>query len=420
MKLEDVIKRGTTAGKPAATAVPTGTLYYDTDLSQMERSNGTTWDVVEGTGGIAATIVDAKGDLIAATAADTVSRLAVGSNDTALVADSAQATGLKWAAITDAMLSTSDVATNNASTTKHGFLKKLDNDPTHFMDGQGNWTLPPGSGLTQEQVEDAVAALAVAGTNMTITYNDAVPSLTFDAAGGSGAPSTAEYVTTASDGTLSAEVAIPGLAGSADRKGILDGVVAAGGISEEYDTSTTGLTWNSAPSVVDSDTTHKSHLYVKTLSNTEYIGTRSWSPAGALDARAHIAGGIDVNANYSPSIGIHIGNSGNTSRVLINMQNNPGTGGVSDGVSVRAFTYSGGSYTGLGAGGTNIGVNSCYVRITRDGSNNWTFYVSDNGLVWIRIASASLTFTVANIGYRINPGTASAGYYVSDWLRTDV
>ena len=48
--------------------------------------------------GIAKTIVDAKGDLIAATAADTVDRLAVGANDTVLTADSSTATGLKWAA----------------------------------------------------------------------------------------------------------------------------------------------------------------------------------------------------------------------------------------------------------------------------------------------------------------------------------
>jgi hypothetical protein len=46
---------------------------------------------------IADTIVDAKGDIIAATAADTVSRLAVGANDTVLTADSSTATGLKWA-----------------------------------------------------------------------------------------------------------------------------------------------------------------------------------------------------------------------------------------------------------------------------------------------------------------------------------
>ena len=47
--------------------------------------------------GIAATIVDVKGDLIAATAADTVARLAAGANDTILIADSAQTTGLRWA-----------------------------------------------------------------------------------------------------------------------------------------------------------------------------------------------------------------------------------------------------------------------------------------------------------------------------------
>lgn len=47
---------------------------------------------------VAKSIVDAKGDLIAATAADTVSRLAVGANGTVLTADSAEATGMKWAA----------------------------------------------------------------------------------------------------------------------------------------------------------------------------------------------------------------------------------------------------------------------------------------------------------------------------------
>lgn len=44
------------------------------------------------------TIIDAKGDLIAGTAADTVARLAVGTNGFVLTADSAEATGLKWAA----------------------------------------------------------------------------------------------------------------------------------------------------------------------------------------------------------------------------------------------------------------------------------------------------------------------------------
>jgi hypothetical protein len=43
---------------------------------------------------------------------------------------------------TDENITLSDVETNNASTAKHGFLKKLDNDPSHFLNGQGAWRTP--------------------------------------------------------------------------------------------------------------------------------------------------------------------------------------------------------------------------------------------------------------------------------------
>lgn len=49
-------------------------------------------------GGIQPTLLDAKADLITATANDTPARIGVGANDTVLTADSSTATGLKWAA----------------------------------------------------------------------------------------------------------------------------------------------------------------------------------------------------------------------------------------------------------------------------------------------------------------------------------
>ena len=48
-------------------------------------------------GGIQPTLLTAKGDLISATAASTVARLAVGTDAQILVADSTASTGLKWA-----------------------------------------------------------------------------------------------------------------------------------------------------------------------------------------------------------------------------------------------------------------------------------------------------------------------------------
>lgn len=55
------------------------------------------WVAQDDSNAIQNAIMDAKGDIIGATAADTPARLAVGANNTVLTADSSTATGLKWA-----------------------------------------------------------------------------------------------------------------------------------------------------------------------------------------------------------------------------------------------------------------------------------------------------------------------------------
>jgi hypothetical protein len=87
----------------AATANDTpGKLGVGTDgqvlTAASGQATGLQWTTPStGSGGIPATVVDAKGDLIAATAADTVGRLAVGTNGQVLTAASGQTTGLQWA-----------------------------------------------------------------------------------------------------------------------------------------------------------------------------------------------------------------------------------------------------------------------------------------------------------------------------------
>jgi hypothetical protein len=76
--------------------VSEGMISYLKDTNAVEVYDGSNWVSSDDPNAIQNTIVDAKGDLITATAADTPARLAVGSNGDTLVADSAATTGLRW------------------------------------------------------------------------------------------------------------------------------------------------------------------------------------------------------------------------------------------------------------------------------------------------------------------------------------
>ena len=80
-----------------------------------------------------ATAIDAKGDLIAGTGADAFSRLAVGTNNHVLTADSTTATGLKWAAVSAAPTFNTWTPTFKQGTTTFGITA---NDSYYFEMGE--------------------------------------------------------------------------------------------------------------------------------------------------------------------------------------------------------------------------------------------------------------------------------------------
>lgn len=102
----DLVKDGAAAIRTLGNSIDTSMvdLKGGTTGQVLSKNSNTdmdfTWVAQDDSNAIQNAIVDAKGDLIAASGADTPARLAVGTNEHRLVADSAETTGLKYVADT--------------------------------------------------------------------------------------------------------------------------------------------------------------------------------------------------------------------------------------------------------------------------------------------------------------------------------
>ena len=144
-----------------------GDLHFDSDATAGQNIYGctatNTWTLESGGGGggsnhdlldgsvdqdtLAGSVV--LGDLIAGNSTPKWARVAGNTTTTkkflSQTGNGSISATPSWAQPAETDLTFTDVTTNNSSTSNHGFLKKLDNTATHYMDGTGGWSVPAGA-----------------------------------------------------------------------------------------------------------------------------------------------------------------------------------------------------------------------------------------------------------------------------------
>ena len=114
MAVQIQMRRGTAAAWTSANpTLAAGEFAIETDTDFYKIGDGSTaWTSLGYSSlpstAISNTVVDAKGDIIAATAADTVAKLTVGSNGQVLTAASGQSTGLQWQTMAHTAITVAD------------------------------------------------------------------------------------------------------------------------------------------------------------------------------------------------------------------------------------------------------------------------------------------------------------------------
>lgn len=173
----DLVKDGATAIETLGDAIDASLvdLKGGTTGQVLAKASGTDMDFTWSTDatGIPATIFDAKGDIIAASAADTAARLAVGTNGQVLKANSATATGLEWgsASATKSFAQLGTASLSSTITTISGlsgyddFLVMIDGARLTSGNGDLRWRFNGNTGSVYTQAGDNYVGSATYATN---------------------------------------------------------------------------------------------------------------------------------------------------------------------------------------------------------------------------------------------------------------
>jgi hypothetical protein len=114
--MQGILVFASAAARDAAITSPQeGQCCYLKDTDAVQTYSGSAWVGFDDSNAIQNSIVDAKGDIVAASGNDTPARLAVGANGTMLTADSSAATGLKY--LPFSVLQTKSVQSSTQQTT---------------------------------------------------------------------------------------------------------------------------------------------------------------------------------------------------------------------------------------------------------------------------------------------------------------
>jgi hypothetical protein len=233
--------------------------------------------------------------------------------------------------------------------------------------------------------------------------------------GAGGAPDDAEYVVATADGDLSGEIVIPSMAGHPDIKPSSPNTE-----DDEFDSSSLDVKWTetiNTANASDIDTTWKSWIFVDFTGDQAYQIDQDYAPGAATAFSITVKGTLAPSANYGGLL-LACRNAGDTETVRAQIAYNSSSG---DPMKFQLDTQDAGSYTFARKSITMPRVNTVYIHLQRDASDNWRAWISIDGLAFYPCGTVyNKSFTVAAFNIALNQqGSTSPMRCGIDWVRRD-